>query len=407
MKWLIRTLPITFFLSQLCLAQGAREPLDTDEAGIWMVMDKHEQMVRTSQKRIEDPFLEDYLGKLTCDLAPEHCGDIRIYVLRTPGFNASMAPNGAMFVQTGLLMRLQDESELAAVLGHEIGHYTHEHTINRLRKLQGRRSAFAVVGTAIGAAGTVAQAGAATVYDANNVAAMTDTALAMVNVAGVFAQYQLIAFGRDQETEADKIGFDRLVSAGFDPLGPSKVWDKVVAEQEAGDRVAGFSMFSTHPAPSERLSLLQERAKGLPEGKVNSNTYLEMVRKHRLDWLRDEVEVQHPQALTHIIEKQISLGLNPASGYFLLGKRWQWLSEQEKSKSKKKEALEAAVNAFASGDEDPNTDLPPEGYREWAKTSLSLGLDQEAKKYFEKYLKLKPNAWDARFIKKELSKLSK
>lgn len=407
MNWLNRILPVTFLLSQLCAAQGAHEPLDTDEAGIWMVMDKHEQMVRTSQKRVEDPFLEDYLGNLTCELAPEHCDDIRIYVLRTPGFNASMAPNGAMFVQTGLLMRLQDESELAAVLGHEIGHYTHEHTINRLRKLQGRRSAFAVVGTAIGAAGTVAQAGAATVYDANSVAAMTDTALAMVNVAGVFAHYQLIAFGRDQETEADEIGFDRLVSAGFDPLGPSKVWDKVVAEQEAGDRVAGFSMFSTHPAPSERLSLLQKRAQGLPEGKINSNAYLDMVQKHRLDWLRDEVEVQHPQALTHIIEKQISLGLDPATGYFLLGKRWQWLSEQERSKSKRKYALQAAANAFSAGDGDQNTELPPEGYREWAKVSLALDLKHEATKYFEKYLELEPDAWDARFIKKELSKLSK
>lgn len=393
------------FFSQLVFAQGAKEALDTDEAGIWMVMGKHEQMVRTSRKRLEDPFLEDYLSGLICKLAPDHCGDIRVYVLRTPGFNASMAPNGAMFVQTGLLMRLQDEAELASVLGHEIGHYTHEHTINRLRKIQGRRSAFAVVGSAIGAAGSVAQAGASTYYEAHNVAAMTETALAMVNVAGVFAQYQLIAFGRNQETEADEIGFNRLVAAGFDPLGPSRVWHKVIDEQTAGDKVAGFSMFSTHPSPADRLSNLKVRAKGLPAGANNSSAYLELMQKHRLDWLRDEVEVQHPRALSHIIEKQVELGLDPATGYFLLGKRWQWLSEQERSKSKKKDALQAAAEAFSTGNSIPGTNLPPEGYREWAKVSQALDLKEEARTHFMRYLELAPDAWDAKFIRKELATL--
>ena len=65
----------------------------------------------------------------------------QVHLVRTPLFNASMAPNGMMQVWTGLLLRVDDEAQLAAVLGHEFGHYLARHSTERLRDAKSR-SAF-------------------------------------------------------------------------------------------------------------------------------------------------------------------------------------------------------------------------------------------------------------------------
>ena len=81
------------------------------------------ERLRRSPFLIRDAGLREYLQGIACKLAGEHCPDVRVYPVRTPFFNASMAPNGMMQVWSGLLLRAENEAQLAAVLGHEIGHY--------------------------------------------------------------------------------------------------------------------------------------------------------------------------------------------------------------------------------------------------------------------------------------------
>ena len=83
-------------------------PSRNAEGGIWMVMDKMEAHLAKSPLRITDPVLETYLQEISCRLAPDYCDDIRIYVLRTPHFTASLAPNGMMQIWTGLLLRVRN-----------------------------------------------------------------------------------------------------------------------------------------------------------------------------------------------------------------------------------------------------------------------------------------------------------
>ena len=77
--------------------------------------------------------LHAYVEDIACRLGASHCPDIRVHIVRTPWFNASMAPNGMMQVWSGLLLRADNEAQLAAVLGHEIGHYISRHSVERLR----------------------------------------------------------------------------------------------------------------------------------------------------------------------------------------------------------------------------------------------------------------------------------
>lgn len=106
-------LAIAALLAAGCVARpvvdiepGEQPLLDTDEAGFWMQMDRIEQSVRTSGRVVRNPELNAYLREIFCDLSPDYCGDIRLYIVRSPGFNAAMMANGTMQLWTGMLLRV-------------------------------------------------------------------------------------------------------------------------------------------------------------------------------------------------------------------------------------------------------------------------------------------------------------
>ena len=131
---------------------------DEDERGLWQVFDRFEKEIAQSNLLIRDPRLISYIRGILHRLIGESAADIRIYVMRNPEFNASMAPNGMMLVYTGLLARMRNEAQLAAVLGHEAGHYFRRHSLARWRDEKNKRgimSVIAVAGAAAsGASGT-------------------------------------------------------------------------------------------------------------------------------------------------------------------------------------------------------------------------------------------------------------
>src|SRR3546814_5968134 len=79
-----------------------------------------------------------YLVEFMQRLSRHFSSDMRVYLMRTPYFNASMAPNGMMTVWSGLLLRVNDEAQLAAILGHEMGHYMQRHTLARMRDMRSK-----------------------------------------------------------------------------------------------------------------------------------------------------------------------------------------------------------------------------------------------------------------------------
>ena len=113
---------------------GERPSIESEEASLWMMMDRVEGNLKTSGRVVDDPALNAYVSGLVCRLAGPYCGDVRVYVVRAAGFNASMAPNGSMRVWTGLLLRSRNEAQLAFVLGHELGHYLRRHSLQALAR---------------------------------------------------------------------------------------------------------------------------------------------------------------------------------------------------------------------------------------------------------------------------------
>jgi predicted Zn-dependent protease len=153
--------------------------------------------------------------------------------------NAFALPGGPVFITEGLLRALKTEAEVAAVLGHEIGHVIARHSSERLAKEQLTRGLIgaAVVGTGDYSAGQIGQ-----------------LVGSMINMR----------YGRDDELESDALGIRIVAEAGYDPRAMIRVME-TLAQASGGSRQPEF--FSTHPAPENRAARIREAiAKQFPQG---------------------------------------------------------------------------------------------------------------------------------------------
>ena len=161
----------------------------------------------------------------------------RFGVLNSPSVNAYAAPDGYIFVTRGLLARLNNESELAGVLGHEIAHVVKRHYVIAMKK-KDTTGAFANLG-AVAIKSSNSGYGAAAVTPAFNLA------------------QNMYSSGLDKsdEYEADRLGVVYATRAGYDPYGLPRVIAMYASKAGGSD----FELlFSTHPSPQDRLSRLDD-----------------------------------------------------------------------------------------------------------------------------------------------------
>ncbi len=162
-------------------------------------------------------------------------GQWEVVVFDDSSLNAFALPGGKIGVHTGLIELVDNQHQLAAVIGHEVGHVLARHSNERMSQQ---------VGTKIGISLVQAVAAPQT--------AMGQTAIGLL---GVGAQYGVIMpFSRLHESEADRIGLDLMSKAGFDPAESIVLWQKM-SQASQGPRPVEF--LSTHPAHGTRIQELQ------------------------------------------------------------------------------------------------------------------------------------------------------
>jgi beta-barrel assembly-enhancing protease len=229
----------------------AYEPTTVDERGLWMEADERERMLRDSPLRIREGGLETYVREVLCrQVGTDRCRGVRVYVMEIPAFNATMMANGCMEVWSGLLLRARSEAELAAVLGHEFGHFELRHGLMGFKSQRGASDVVAWIGVL----------GALT---------NTNTQNGQMSIMG-----SLYRFNRAQETEADLLGLKYMAASDYPTVAASQVWQQIMAEGDAtavgrGLKVkhqysAGF--FDSHPTELKRSLYLAEAAKTAPGG---------------------------------------------------------------------------------------------------------------------------------------------
>jgi predicted Zn-dependent protease len=144
--------------------------------------------------------------------------------------NAFALPGGQVFITAALLQRLENEDQLAGVLGHEVGHVIHRHGAERIAKTELTQG---LTGAAVIAAGD---------YNSAQFAQMVGNLINM-------------KYGRDQELESDDFGVRLMIEAGYNPENLIGVMD-ILESASGGSRTPEFQ--STHPSPENRRQKIME-----------------------------------------------------------------------------------------------------------------------------------------------------
>jgi predicted Zn-dependent protease len=366
------------------------EPVDADERGIWQSLERIEEYIRTSPQRMNSPDLDAYTRRVVERLVGRSAPDVRIYVMRDASFNASMAPSGFMIVHTGLLARMRNEAQYAAVLGHEAGHYFRRHSLEGYRNLRRKAAVGAFISAA---AGIAAGASAGSGYGAQS---WIDSANA-INAALTMSIFQ---FSRGQESEADAYGIMLLARAGYSPFAAADVWNQLIDERKASAaqrakkyKDAAASMLSTHPPSEERMMDLADTAEYLA-GKLQEvgidgrEAWLAATRPYQAQLVAEQVSLNDPGASLYLLDSLSRDGWTAVLRYNE-GEVYRLRAEAGDDQR----AIEAYAAALAL------PDAPPEAWRAKGYALLKTGHKDEAHAALNRYLELMPGAKDAGMVR--------
>ncbi|MGE0044951.1 MAG: M48 family metalloprotease [Hyphomonadaceae bacterium] len=381
------------FTPSLAAAQRARPAPETAEGGLWRAADEVERDARRSGERINDPALEAYVREVMCRVASESCDDIRLYLMQRPFFNASMAPNGYSEVWSGMLLRIEDEAQLAFVLGHETVHYTERHSLAAQTAIRNRANAALALSVGLAVAGAAAAVN--NPYSAQSIMDLTGSLVDIVYLASIASFF---AYTRESEEEADALGHQRAVAAGYDGAAGAGIWESLIDETAHSDfertrrREARANIFATHPLSRDRVEALRARAQTAQQvGDRGRERYRAAIRPHLDAWLRDELRRRdYGQTLTLLA--RLEAGGDAGVASFYRGEVYR-LRRGEGDMALAQGAYETAIT---------QSDAPPAAYRQLGELYVRQNRSEEAAALLQTYLDRAPEAQDRALVERQV-----
>ncbi|MDR2745329.1 MAG: M48 family metalloprotease, partial [Desulfovibrio sp.] len=250
---LLRRIP-AWFLAATLVVQVSPAPAHAFFFGGVTIKDEKEMgrkfdaMIRSNLSVIDDPEVRQYVMSLTDRLVramPKQPYSFNSSVILNNALNAFAVPGGYIYVFSGLIMNFDSEDELAGVMAHELAHVTQRHVASRLERAQ-----FVTLGSLLLAVAGIAAGGSG--GGAVAVSAMSAGQAAMLN------------YSRLDETDADQIGLQYLVAAGYPPGGMVNGF-KVLRQKSMMSGTSVPAYLSTHPAIGERINTLQSKIAAMPD----------------------------------------------------------------------------------------------------------------------------------------------
>ena len=343
-------------------AAGDTENLHEKERRLWHEAAGYENTIERSGQLYEHARATSYLQGVMDTLYPEFKGKIPVRIYDSTQLNAFALPNGSIYINIGMLARIENEAQLAGVLGHEAVHFIEKHSFQE-RVSTKNAASFAVSG---------------------------------IPFASLAAASSISGFSRELEREADAMGYERLVRSGYDPREAHKVFEHLAAETKALD-VREPYFFSSHPRMVERIDefkRLSAAHKG--GGRVGAEQYNAVMSEIRLDALKKDIGQDRFKSVILVMEDSNLRRYFPPAGYFYLGEAY---SRRDESGDDKK-----ALDAYRKAEQ-----MAP-GF---AQTYMRLGMlymkkgdKKNARQYFGRYLSRAPkDASDRAYAQQYLNSL--
>jgi len=211
--------------------------------------DNYMRLIRQSLEINTDPLIRTYINQLGFRLVASNPDaenrQFYFFVVNDPAVNAFAMPGGYIGINSGLIELATSEDELAGVIAHEIAHVTQRHIARRIERQQqlSLPSMLAILGSIL----------IMTQDSEAGVAAMTGIQAGATQI--------MINHTRSNESEADRVGISSLANAGFNPVGMTRFFEKMLLlGRYSGKRLA---FLSTHPLSQNRITESRERAKNL------------------------------------------------------------------------------------------------------------------------------------------------
>ena len=351
-----------------------------DEQMLWRRAQQEQEKINNSGLIYQDAGLENYLNKIAARLQAYTTTpgmSFQIKVVKDPNLNAFAFPNGVIYVHTGVLARMDNEAQLAALLAHEMIHCTQRHSLMLLRSIKDRPAYLAAAQHALA-----------------KIAMIRDVAQ-FLGVTGSIAA--VTGYTREFETEADLMGLDLMEKANYDYREALKLFEHLKQEIK-NEGIEEPFFFGTHPNVQQRIdnltNWLATKYQGNHTGVKNTEIFQAVLRPVVLDNAKLDLRLGRFYAAQRTVEKYMRMAPDDAKGYYLFGEILRQRGLQGDSK-KAIEYFEAAISL------DPLFSAP---HKAMGLIHYRRGENRLAQKFFESCLLLSPDAPDKAYIREYLQK---
>jgi predicted Zn-dependent protease len=353
-----------------------------EEAQFMAAADQEINQMKQQIKGINDPELQAYVDRIGRSLVPKWVDPQQFHftftLINDPSLNAFALPDGTVVVHSGLVAALENEAQLAAVLGHEIAHATHRHGYKGYKDQQGKQKWFGL-GSMV--AGLV-------------VGSQTDSPYAGL-ITGVGSQLALKAavngHGRKLEDEADVVGLYYMVEGGYDYMEAPEVWRVFSRYVKDQNKVENWFM-SDHSTQAARIKNLTKAINADYRGSVprdklrvgeeeHQQAVAKLAQQNAVANLQKKEFAQAKRSLANTLDR------NPqdATAHYNMG-RVLWAEGGARNAQEVLEHFAAAVKLA------PNAAAP---WRDIGVVFYELRDMNRAAMAFENYLKLAPDSPEA------------
>jgi predicted Zn-dependent protease len=341
---------------------------DEQRARINLEVAQLEEKIAHSGDLYVDPALDAYLQEITNLLYPELTDKLRVRSFSDSDFNAFATPLGGIYFHTGALLRIRNEAQLAAVLGHEGVHYTAEHTFQQV--VQGKKA----------------------------IAAMSVTLFINPLFAAMMAVSSMSGFSRENEREADRLGLERAVRAGYNANGGLELFSLVDRELAVRKLPQGMYFYASHPRVKERVESFREMAAPYGDaGERNAERYLAITERARVHAVAQIHKRGDGKLLLFLLAHENLIAELPPETRFYLAEGYRLRGEPGD------DALAAAEYERTVRDAPSHSS----SYQALGMQHMRAGRKQEALARFEQYIALDPNGAQSRYVQQYVASLKK